>query len=190
VLPPTRSPLPSASGGLWALGCVGEWWIFDRRCRLDTRYRGRSPGGGREVETAPSWWNKVLLALSHLVVTCSSAGGGPVRSGLTGSGDRVRDPYPVGSCVQESCRRWLVVSVERQGRWPFASWMRWLLWVCWKLGGWIGLKLPAAAIVVISELRPMIQGARGVTPADGRSATVSSRLSGRVSSAASFKAFV
>ncbi|CAD6230674.1 unnamed protein product [Miscanthus lutarioriparius] len=98
VLPPARSPLPSAFGDLWVLECVGEWWIFDRRCRLGTRYRGRSPGGGREVVTASPWWNKVLLALSHLVVTCSGAGGGPVRSGLSGSGDRVGAPDPVGSC--------------------------------------------------------------------------------------------
>ncbi|CAO2187505.1 unnamed protein product, partial [Urochloa humidicola] len=37
VLPPARPSFPSASGGLWALGCVGERRIFVRRRRLGPR---------------------------------------------------------------------------------------------------------------------------------------------------------
>jgi hypothetical protein len=37
VLPPARSPFPSASGGLRALGCVGKRWLSVRRCRLGPR---------------------------------------------------------------------------------------------------------------------------------------------------------
>jgi len=36
VLPPARSPFPSASGGRWAFGCVGERWLSFGRCRLGT----------------------------------------------------------------------------------------------------------------------------------------------------------
>jgi hypothetical protein len=49
--------------------------------------------------------------------------------------------------------------------------------------------LPAAAVVIVGELRSKIQGARGVSPADGRSSTITSRPTGQVSSAASSKAF-
>ena len=38
----------------------------------------------------------------------------------------------------------------------------------WKIGGWFGLEVPAASVVVDSELCSKIQGARGVAPADGR----------------------
>jgi len=44
--------------------------------------------------------------------------------------------------------------------------MQWLLWVCWKMGGWIGLVLPAAAVVVVVEHWSMIQGARGGASSD------------------------
>ena len=36
VLPPARSPFPSASGGRWVFGCEGERWLSFGRCRLDT----------------------------------------------------------------------------------------------------------------------------------------------------------
>jgi hypothetical protein len=37
LLPPARSPFPSASVGLWALGCVWEWRLSVRGCRLGPR---------------------------------------------------------------------------------------------------------------------------------------------------------
>jgi hypothetical protein len=50
---------------------VEEGWIFDRRCTLDTYYRVRSPGDGREVETASPWRNKgttdLLLPRPHFL---------------------------------------------------------------------------------------------------------------------------
>jgi hypothetical protein len=49
------------------------------------------------VDAASPWWNKVLLALFHLVVAFFGAGDGPVRSGLSRSGDQVGAPDPVGS---------------------------------------------------------------------------------------------
>ena len=53
VLPPARSPFPSASGGLRALGCVRERWLSARRCRLGTRVsRVWVPGVGGEAEAA------------------------------------------------------------------------------------------------------------------------------------------
>lgn len=53
MLPPVRSSFPSASGGLWALGCVRERWLSVRWCRLGTRFsRIWFPGVGGEVEAA------------------------------------------------------------------------------------------------------------------------------------------
>jgi len=50
-------------------------------------------------------------------------------------------------------------------------------------GGWIELERPGAAAVVIGELGSMAEGARGVSPTDGRTALASACLYWRVSSA-------
>ena len=65
-------------------------------------------------------------------------------------------------------RRWLVAFAGWRGRRLSASEVRRWLLGSWKIGGWFGLEVPAAAVVVDSELCSKIQGARGVAPADGR----------------------
>ena len=64
---PARSPLPSASGGLWALGCVGERRRSVRRCRLGTRVRVSVPGGGVEAVAVAPWRNKSSRTLPRPV---------------------------------------------------------------------------------------------------------------------------
>jgi len=55
VLPLARSPFPSASGDLRALGCVRERWLSARRCRLGTRVsRVWVPGVGGEAASTPN----------------------------------------------------------------------------------------------------------------------------------------
>jgi len=53
-----------------------------------------------------------------------------------------------------------------------------MLRVMRKLGGWMGLGFPTAAVVVGSELASMVDGTWGVAPTDGRSATAPTRLRG------------
>ena len=82
------------------------------------------------------------------------------------------EPVEVGLPTWSFCtgvrRRWLVAFAGWRGRRLSASEVRrWLLGL-WKIGGWFGLEVPAAAVVVDSELCSEIQGARGVAPADGR----------------------
>ena len=50
-------------------------------------------------------------------------------------------------------------------------------------GGWIELERPVASAVVIGELGSMAEGARGVSPTDGRTVLASARPCWRVSSA-------
>lgn len=53
-------------------------------------------------------------------------------------------------------------------------------------GGWIELKLPAAAVVVGGELGSRAEGARDATPTDGCSVSASACLWRRVSFAVRF----
>ena len=92
-----------------------------------------------------------------------------------------------GALCTGVCRRRLVVLSD--GGWirPCA-WSRVLrqLRVLWLAGEWIDLDFPAAR--VDGEVRSMVGGARGVSPADVLSSAFLSRPSRRVATAAPFKA--
>jgi len=60
----------------------------------------------------------------------------------------------------------------------------------WKLGGWIELAFPAAAVVVDGEPSSKVDEAWGAAPTDGLLAAASVRLRGRASIAVHFKAGV
>ena len=71
---------------------------------------------------------------------------------------------------------------------PFASRMRGVLRVLWKVVGWFCLGLPSAAGSVDGELRSRSRMGRGAASVDGRPPMASSRRSRRVSSSTPFKA--
>ena len=87
MLPSARSPFPSASGGPLGFGCVGEWCIFGRRCRLcHSISRFSFPGVVAEAEVAMAPWNKSLLPRLRFVCAHSGAVEGCVRAELSGAG--------------------------------------------------------------------------------------------------------
>ena len=74
--PPARLPFPSASGGLWALGCVRGWWLSVWQCRFGSKVSRvwyPSIGGEAEAATTPNR-NKSSQVLPPMVLLSSAIG--------------------------------------------------------------------------------------------------------------------
>ena len=175
---PARSPLPSASGGLWALGCVGERRRSVRRCRLGTRVRVSVPGGVVEAVAVAPWRNKSSRTLPRPV-------GASLRRRRRARGGK--SPF-VESLFRSSsaAARCLWGAMGRRLLFPRCG------VGCWFCGRWeVGSgSFPSrrSAAAVSSGPRSRVLGAWPRLM--DFSATALSHSQGRVSTSASFKAFV
>jgi len=86
VVSPAGAPIPSASGGLLGLGCVGDPRLLAQRCTVHPSLsRFRFSGGVDEAAVAAALWNKSFWSRPRLGGVTSGAGEGPVKAESDGA---------------------------------------------------------------------------------------------------------